>query len=55
VAGLVIIGHRRERGLMGEFKGGGAAMGAGEAVDFGFGWLAWIVIWFGRGRGRGHR
>jgi hypothetical protein len=40
---------------MGEFKGGGAATGVGEAVDFGFGWLAWVVIWFGRGRGGGHR
>jgi hypothetical protein len=30
-------------------------MGAGEAVDFGFGWLAWVAIWFRRGRGGGHR
>jgi len=39
VASLVIIGYRGERGLMGEFKGGGAATGAGEVVDFGLGWL----------------
>jgi hypothetical protein len=40
---------------MGEFKGGGAATRMGEAIDFRLGWLAWIVIRFGRGRRRGHR
>jgi len=55
VSGLVIVGHRGERGLMGEFKRGGAATGAGEAVSFGFSWLAWVVIWFGRGRGGRYR
>jgi hypothetical protein len=40
---------------MGEFKGGGAVVGAGEAVDFRFGWLAWVVIRFGRGRGGRYR
>jgi hypothetical protein len=38
---------------MGEFKGGGATTGAGEAVHFRSGWLAWVVIRFRRGRGRG--
>jgi len=40
VASLIIIGYRRKRGLMREFKGGGAVTGAGEVVDFGFSWLA---------------
>ena len=55
VAGLVIIEHRGERGLMEEFKGGGAATGMGEAVDFRFGWFAWVVIGFRGGRGGWHR
>jgi hypothetical protein len=55
VAGLIIVEHRRERGFMGELEGGGAATGVGEAVDFGFGWLAWVVIGFRRGGGGWHR
>ena len=35
---------------MGEFKGG-AAVGAGEAVNFGFGWFGWVIIRLGGGRG----
>jgi hypothetical protein len=41
----------RERGLVREFKQGGAASGVGEAVDFGFGWFAWVVIRLWRRRG----
>jgi hypothetical protein len=52
VASLIIVGYGGERRLMGEFKGGGAAMGVEEVVDFRFGWLAWVVIGFRRGRGR---
>jgi len=54
VASLIIIGHRGERGLMREFKGGGAAIGVGEVVDFGLSWLVWVVIRFWRGGGRWH-
>jgi hypothetical protein len=39
VASLIIVGYRREGGFVREFKGGGAASGAREAVDFGFGWF----------------
>ena len=52
VASLIIIGYGGKEGFMREFKGGGAAMGAGEAVDFSFSWLAWVVIRLRRGGGR---
>jgi hypothetical protein len=55
VASLVIVGYGRKRGFMGEFKGGGAAAGMGEVVDFRLSWFAWVVIGFGRGRGEWDR
>jgi hypothetical protein len=52
VASLVIIGHGGEGGFMGEVKRGGAVVGVGEAVNFGFDGFARVVIRFRRGGGR---
>jgi hypothetical protein len=52
VAGLIIIGYRRERGFMGEFKERGATMEAGEVVDFRLSGLSWVVIRLRQGRRR---
>ena len=51
MARFIIVGHRGEGGFVGKFKGGGAAAGVGEVVDFSFGRLAWVVIRLRRGRG----
>jgi hypothetical protein len=49
VTSFIIVCHRRERGFMGEFKGGGGTSGVGEAVNFWLKGFPWVVIGLRRG------